>query len=285
MGDLMRVWIGHGVEGTFVDREAARVSAFDHGFTVGDGVFETMRLAKGRVFLWPWHLERLHAAADTMGIALPSDAHLTAVVRNVAREFVDDERARLRITVTSGAGPAGTVRGTDACTLVVAGASVSPWPATTKLMFVDWPRNEHSPLIRVKSTSYAECVLALSAAQRAGFDEGVFLNTEGRITEGTGSNVFIVRDDFVLTPLLSDGLLPGITRRFVLSLGDAAIPIREQSITRAELESADEVFITSSTRDIQPVERVGAQVYGIGPITRALQARFADRAQSEQHWL
>ena len=281
----MRVWIGHGDEGAFVDREVAHVSAFDHGFTVGDGVFETMRLTDGRVFLWPWHLERLHVAAATMGIALPADTHLTAIVRDVARDYADEERARLRVTLTSGVGPAGTIRGGEACTLVVAAAPSAPWPATTTLMIVDWPRNEHSPLVRVKSTSYAECVLALAAAQRAGYDEGLFFNTHGRLTEGTGSNVFIVRDGVVLTPLLTDGLLPGVTRRFVLALDDAVIPIREQSITRAELDAADEVFITSSTRDIQPVARIGTRPYEIGPITRALQTRFADHARGEQHWL
>ena len=101
----MTVWVGKGEWGSLQPATAATVSVFDHGFTVADGIFETMKVVDGRVFLWPWHLERLHASADILGLALPSDAHLTQVVRNVAR--ANPAAGRLRLTITAGDGPLG----------------------------------------------------------------------------------------------------------------------------------------------------------------------------------
>lgn len=126
--------------------------------------------------------------------------------------------------------------------------------------------------------------MALEQAHSFGASEAIFFNTSGMLAEGTGSNIFIVNDGVVATPPTSDGLLAGITRRFVLSLGDADIRIAERSITRNDLDTADEVFLTSSTRDIQPVDRVNDRVHRIGPITQELQRRFAATAALPEHW-
>lgn len=281
----MKVWVGHGAEGALVEQDAARVSVFDHGFTVADGIFETMKIVDGRVFLWQWHLERLHHSAAVLGLSLPNDEHLTSVVRDVARANAIAGNGRLRLTITGGDGPLGSDRSGSAVSVVCAASSSKAWPATAQLHIADWPKNEHSPLVSAKSTSYAENVLALERAHAAGASEAVFFNTAGHLTEGTGSNVFVVRSGVALTPRLADGLLAGITRRFVVALGDASIRIEEATIARSDLDAADEVFLTSSTRDIQVVDRVDGRAYGVGPVATELQRRFAAAAGADWCWL
>lgn len=277
----MTVWVGSGTSGGLVDDEHARVSVFDHGFTVADGIFETMKTVDGRVFLWPWHLERLHHSARVLGLTLPDDAHLTAVVRDVARANAIPGSGRLRLTITGGRGPLGSDRSEVDVSVVCAAAQSKPWPATAQLDVATWPRNEHSPLISAKTTSYAENVLALDTAHVRHASEAIFFNTSGHLTEGTGSNVFIVLDGDVRTPPLADGLLAGVTRRFVMTLCDVV----ETTIDRDMFDRADEVFLTSSTRDIQPVDRIGERAYAVGPISRELQERFAEAAAADWCWL
>lgn len=285
MGSLMQVWVGHGESGRLVDPQSATISVFDHGFTVADGVFETMQLQHGRVFLWPWHLERLRHSALTMGLMLPSEAHLTDVVQAVAQSAEALGRGRLRLTITGGDGPLGSDRTSAQPTVVAAAAATKAWPDTAQLWISTWPRNERNPLTHVKTTSYADNVLALAKAHEHGCSEAVFLNTAGKLTEGTGSNVFIVSGGTALTPPVADGLLAGVTRRFVMGLTDAGMAIEERSMSRAELEAADEVFITSSTRDIQPVDRIGDHGMVVGPITRELQRRFRLESERNEYWL
>lgn len=279
----MTVWVGKGESGSLQPATSATVSVFDHGFTVADGIFETMKVVDGRVFLWPWHLDRLHVSAALLGLDLPADDHLTDVVRQVAR--ANPDAGRLRLTVTAGDGPLGSDRSGSPVSVVAAASSTKPWPPTAQLAIAQWPRNERSPLVGAKTTSYAENVLALEYAHQQHASEAIFFNTEGVLTEGTGSNIFIVRDGVVMTPPTSDGLLAGITRRFVLALADDAIHIREASITRDALRDADEVFISSSTRDIQPVDRIAEQAYAVGPVTLALQERFRTEAARPDCWL
>lgn len=281
----MKVWVGHSAEGALLEQSSANISVFDHGFTVADGIFETMKIVDSRIFLWPWHLERLHHSASVLGLTLPHDNHLTQVVRDVARANAIAGSGRLRLTITGGDGPLGSDRSDSAVSVVCAASASKPWSVTAKVRIAEWPKNERSPLVSAKSTSYAENVLALERAHTAGASESIFFNTAGRLTEGTGSNVFIIRDGVVLTPRLSDGLLAGITRRFVIALGDAALRIEEASISRSELEAADEVFLTSSTRDIQPVDQIDDRVFHVGPITTALQERFATAAAADWCWV
>ena len=279
----MTVWVGKGASGALVPATDATISVFDHGFTVADGIFETMKVVDGRVFLWPWHLERLHVSADILGLQLPPDDHLTDVVLKVAR--ANPQAGRLRLTITAGDGPLGSDRSGSDVSVVAAASASKPWPSTAQLGIAGWPRNERSPLVAAKTTSYAEQVLALEHAHRAQASEAIFFNTEGHLTEGTGSNIFIVHAGVVKTPPTADGLLAGITRRFVLTLADDGIPMREEPITADMLLNADEVFISSSTRDIQPVDRVEERQYSVGEVTLELQRRFRAAAEQSEHWL
>lgn len=271
----MRVWLN----GRVVPIEQARVSVLDHGFTVGDGVFETLRLVRGAPFAPTRHIARLQQSALALGLPVP-DAELVAAAMAdaVAANRSDlDDHARLRVTYSSGSGPLGSERGDGPVTLVAVAAPGSAWPATTDVVVAPWPRNERGPLGGVKSTSYAENAVALAMARAAGASEALLLNTAGQLCEGTGSNVFLIDDGGIVTPPLSSGCLAGITRALVLEWFDAT----ERDLSPGDLERASEVFLTSSTRNVHPVARVDARVVGATEMAAALAERFWQRALDE----
>lgn len=273
----MRLWVGSRAAGALVDEQDASVSVLDHGFTVADGVFETLKVTAAGPFALNRHLHRLSASAAALGLIEPDHD----VVRAAVDEVVAANRGevgplgRLRITYTAGVAPLGSDRGQAIPTLVVAEARAQPWPATTTIATVPWTRNERSAVAGVKSTSYAENVVALAAAHARGASEAVFGNTVGQLCEGTGTNVFVVDAGRVRTPPLSSGCLAGITRELVLEWFDA----EEAELPLAALQEVDEVFLTSSTRDVHPVVRADDRSWADpGPVAAALQREFAAHA-------
>lgn len=273
----MTIWL----DGELVDPAAAQVSVFDHGLTVGDGVFETMRTAIApdgtlAVFALTRHLRRLRRSLAGLGLALlTSDDELRSAVARVL-EANGPGTGRIRITVTGGAGPLGSDRDEVPPTVVVAAGPASAWPPTAIVVTVPWRRNEHSAVAGLKTTSYAENVIALDHAHRAGAAEAIFANTAGRLCEGTGTNVFVVHDGVLRTPPLSSGCLAGITRELVLELVDVV----EEDVPLDALASADEAFLTSSTRDVQAIAVVDGHPLPTapGPRTRAAIDAFAAMA-------
>lgn len=273
----VQVW----VDGRLVDPAAASISAVDHGLTVGDGVFETLKVVDGVPFARRRHAARLQRSLAGMGLPAADFAVIDAGIEAVLRSPL--EFGRLRYTVTGGRGPLGSDRLTGALTYVVtAGPSPRPGPSCT-LVTVPWTRNERSATTGVKTTSYAENVIALAYAKERGADEAVFANTAGDLCEGTGSNVFIVRDGVLSTPPAQAGPLLGVTRELVLEWGrewgrTAGVEVREVRVPLADLATADEVFVTSSTRDVLPATSVDGRSLPVGPVTTALRALFARRA-------
>lgn len=273
----MRTWIGNRGGGGLVDAVDARVSVLDHGFTVADGVFETLKVTSAGPFALTRHVRRLAISAQALGLVAPADEVVRAAVDEVVSANWSElgGLGRLRITYTAGVAPLGSDRGDAVPTLVVAMAPASPWPATTTIATVPWTRNERSAVAGVKSTSYEENVVALHRAHELGASEAILANTRGELCEGTGTNVFVVVDGDVLTPPLSSGCLAGVTRELVLEWFDA----QEQALPLDVLATADEVFLTSSTRNVHPVVRVDDREWDeAGPISRRLQLAFDDRA-------
>ena len=265
------VWM----DGALVDPETASVSVFDHGFTVGDGVFETLRTIGGRPFAVRRHLERLRSGADRLGLDVPlSERALRQVVDDVVGAAAAPE-ARIRITVTGGAGAPGSGRGGGPPTLVVIAGPLADWDPETTAVTVPWPRNERSALAGVKTTSFAENVHALAEARKVDASEAIMPNTRGNLCEGTGTNVFVAVDGALITPSLMSGCLPGVTRALVLEVVPQA---DEEDVPIEVLARAEEVLLTSTTRDVQPLRTVdGRPLPGThGPWARRAADALAD---------
>jgi branched-chain amino acid aminotransferase len=249
------------VNGRLVDASAATVPVTDHGLTVGDGLFETMKVVDGEAFAVTRHLARLRRTASGLGLrGVPDDDALRiAIDETVAAN--GPSVGRVRLTVTGGPGPAGTTRGDAAPTVLVVCGPPADWEDAAAVATVPWPRNERGALAGLKTTSYAENVIALEHAHAAGASEALFANTVGNLCEGTGSNVFVVLDGRLVTPPLSAGCLAGVTRELVLEHVDAA----EEDVPMAALAEVEEAFLTSSTRDVQPIASIDGRALPASP--------------------
>lgn len=262
------VWL----DGNLVDAAEARVSPFDHGLLVGDGVFETVRVYGGQPFAWTRHLDRLAHSASGLGLAVPDRDALRAAADAVLAANGHTE-ARLRITVTGGVAPLGSERGDSGPTVIVAASEVKPWPPSVRVIVVPWVRNDRGATAGLKTTSYAENVRALAYAHERGAGEAIFANTRDELCEATGSNVFVVRDGTIATPPGASGCLLGVTRALVLELG---VAIEETALPLSALRDADEAFLTSTTREVQPIAAVDDRELPAvpGPVTVELAERF-----------
>jgi branched-chain amino acid aminotransferase len=237
----------------------AKISVLDHGFTVADGVFETLLVLDGQVFARDLHLTRLAKSASGLGIALPEVSKLNLAIDQVLDAHQAMDFGRLRLTVTSGSGPLGSERSNAKPTLVVTISAQDKWPESTSALLVPWTRNEDSPLAGLKTTSYAENAFALEAAKSRGFSEALYCDTSKRLSEGTGSNVFLVSNGVVVTPSDASGLLRGVTRDLVIKwAGESGIEIEQRDVSSAELWEAQELFLTSSTRDVLPIANLAS---------------------------
>ncbi|GAB3584424.1 aminotransferase class IV [Calidifontibacter terrae] len=271
--DAIRVWVNGSLVG-----DGASVSALDHGVTVGDGVFETCKVENGVVFALERHHDRLDRSLA--GLGLPA-ADRQVLAEGISAVLVGGlEFGRVRYSVTAGIGPLGSDRSDSPLTYIVLASPVPRPTPTTEIATVPWTRNERSAVVGLKTTSYAENVVALARAKERGGSEAIFANTQGELCEGTGSNIFVVVDGEVLTPPVESGLLPGITRALVIEACEAAgIPVHEKTLPLNILQTADEVFITSSTRDVQAVSRVDdRELSAPGPVTVRTARAFADHA-------
>ena len=266
------------VNGRLLPANQAAVSAFDHGVMVGDGVFETMRVYRGTPFALRRHLDRLGQSATGLGLALPGRSTLEEALAEVLAASGLAE-ARLRLTVTAGPAPLGSGRGSGPPTVIAAVAPLELLPFTADVAVVPWPRNERGAVVGLKTTSYAENVVALARAAASGAGEAVFANTRGELCEGTGTNVVVAVGGRLLTPPLSSGCLAGVTRALVLE----RCRVDEQALPLSALAGAEEAFLTSTTRELQPIATVDGQPLPLapGPLTAAARALFADLVASD----
>ena len=270
----MRAWIN----GSLLDDPTApAIAVQDHGLTVGDGVFEAVKVVDGRPFALSRHLDRL--ARSARGLRLP-EPDLDEVRRGVAAVLEGEPLAlgRLRITYTGGVAPLGSGRGDSPPTLVVVAAPLDPAAPSTYAVTVPWPRNERGALAGLKTTSYAENVVALAYAHERGASEAIFGNIAGHLCEGTGSNVFYVVDGELRTPTLASGCLAGISRALLLEWYGAV----EVDEPLEVLVRADEVFLVSTTRDVQAVHRIDdRELETPGPVTAECRKVWTEREAAD----
>jgi branched-chain amino acid aminotransferase len=242
---------------------APKVIATNRGFLTGIGVFETLKVSDSHPEFLDRHMNRLAEACQRLGLPLNNSNALNETVAEVISANKDIAgSARLRVTVTAQS---------DSSSIFISMSELAPWPETTSCVVAPWIRNERSPLSGVKSTSYAENVLALNWAQELGYSEAILFDSVGKLAEGTTTNIFIVKNGEVLTPSRASGLLPGVVRQVILDENLA----KEAELTSEDLESADEVFLTSSTRGVHPVDRLNDRhLRGGGEFTNRIVKSF-----------
>ena len=265
------------VDGTLVDEREACVSPFDHGLLTGDGVFETMKIVRGRPFAARRHLDRLARSTGGMRLPCPPREVVLAAMDEVIVANGWDE-GRLRVTVTGGPGALGSDRAAVEPTVIVAGGPLPAWPPAADVAVAPWPRNERGALTGIKSVSYGENVVALAYARDRQAGEALFANLAGNLCEGTGTNAFLGLGGRLVTPPLSAGCLAGVTRQLVIELVDVV----EEDVPMDALAGADEAFLTSSTREVQPIRAIDGRPLPKcpGPLTEG--ARSAFRALVER---
>jgi branched-chain amino acid aminotransferase len=262
------------VNGRIAPERDAVISVFDHGFLYGEGIYETMRTYNGRPFLFDRHMRRLRRSAEMIDLRLPfTDAELAdQVAATMNAAMLGAAEAYIRVLVTRGIGeltydPRATP--TPSVVIIVKPQVDPPAEAYTKgvrVVIVDIVRNHPAsvnPII--KSNNLMNSALAMQEALRRGAFEGIMRNYRGELTECTTSNLFIIRDGVALTPPLDAGLLPGITREFLFEIGPRVnVEVREETLRDYDLYSADEAFLTGTTRELIPITTVDDRTIGSG---------------------
>ena len=263
--NAMQVW----VDGRLVDPEVPSVRALDHGLTVGDGAFETCKIVRGEAFALTRHLRRLGRTLAGLGLPAVDEGLVRDGVATVLGAGEPIEFGRVRITVTGGAGPLSSDRSDSPATIIIASTPSTAHAPSAPVVTVPWVRNERAATAGLKTTSYAENVIAITHARSLGAEEALLANTRGELCEGTASNVFVVTDGVLRTPPLDSGCLAGITRELAIEWCRAAgMEVVEETLPFDVLRTADEVIITNSSRDVQGVHLVDDRtLVAPGPVT------------------
>lgn len=278
------------VDGRMTDPEGAVISVFDRGFLFGDSVFETIRTYGGRPFALGEHLERLARSADLVFIELPIALDELRVEIEETLAAARNEESYLRVVITRGRGALGLdpalARGASRVIIV---SPLAPPPSEhyeRGIGVVSWRAYRDADAAGVKGAklgNYLVSVLAMRAAKEAGADEAIVVDSSGAVVEGASSNVFIVRDGVVFTPPIDAGILAGITRKHLLECcAEQGIAVRLESMSMEQVLAADEVFVSSSIRELLPVvsvdgHRIGAGVPGA--MTKRLLEQFRSRVR------
>lgn len=280
------------IDGQWLAQEDARVSVFDHGLLYGDGIFEGIRVYSRRVFRLEAHIDRLYASARALALEIPiAHAEMVALVGEAVKRNACED-GYIRLVVTRGTGdlgidPTKCPRASIIC--IVTGIRVYPRELYTKgiKVITSATRQVSHEAVdpRIKSLNYLKNILAKIDAQRAGAQEAILLNVDGFIAECTADNIFVVRRGRLFTPSPQDGALEGITRGAILELAaEANIAGGEARLTRYDVYTADECFVTGTGAELMPVVEADGRCIGDGspgPMTRRLTDAFHALVRSE----
>jgi branched-chain amino acid aminotransferase len=280
------------VNGTIARAEDASIPVYDHGFLYGEGVYETLRTYNRVPFLYDRHMRRLRASAGYLQLNVPfSDEGLAAWIRDTMAAAGDMQEAYIRVLLTRGVGELTyDVGATPVPSLVII---VKPLEEVPARVFSDGIRIALVPILRnhpgsvnpiIKSNNLLNNALAMQEAYRRGADEALMCNHRGELSECSQANFFIVREGVALTPGTDAGLLEGLTRSFLFEVGqEVGVQVRNETLFPKDLETADEAFITSTTRELSPVTRIDDRMIGNGkpgPVTLKLLEGYRKRALS-----
>jgi branched-chain amino acid aminotransferase len=281
------------ISGQFYDKSEAKISVYDHGLLYGDGVFEGIRSYGGKIFRLRQHLQRLYDSAKAIRLEIPMSQEQLAQAIRQTLDLNGLKDAYIRVVVTRGAGSLGLdPRKTGDPQVIIITDHIQLYPPELyenglEIVTVATIRNHPNAVNpRIKSLNYLNNILAKLEAIQAGCLEALMLNHKGEVAECTGDNIFVVTRGVVRTPPLDAGILEGITRNAVLELAQrAGIPTREEPLTRHDVYTADECFLTGTAAEIIPVVKCDGRVIGNGkpgPITRQLRERFFALVREEE---
>ncbi len=262
--------------GQLIDEAAALVPATSQGWLWGRGIFETLAVHRGQALALTRHLARFHAAAARLHLLPPSEPDLRHAIAALCA-LAPSSPHRLRLTLAAAQSP-GLSLAPDPGHLLIRLLPSPPKPGPAHLLTAPYRQNEFSPLSGLKSTSYADHPLALDWATSRGATEALLLNTAGDLCEGALNNLFLVHRNQLLTPSLSSGCLPGITRSLVLDLcPQLGVPCLEKALSPADLAAADALFLTNSVHGILPVASCNHRpLTAPCPLTAQLDAALRD---------
>ncbi|RLB71495.1 MAG: hypothetical protein DRH03_05810 [Deltaproteobacteria bacterium] len=253
------------INNRFVQEDQATISPLDTGFLFGDGLFETVRSDDAHPFLLDEHLVRLRQSLQTLAIPEPQNLKQSPdiITELLNKNQLNQVASVIKIVVSRGYSGPGSPDKTPPPTFLIKTSkldleSIKRRHQGMRALILPWRRDQNHPLTTVKSLNYLENRYALRKAQESGFDEGIFLNQSGELCEGSFSNLFLIRDDSLLTPSLTSGLLPGITRNFILQTAKHLhLDCRETSLVMEDLKRCDGAFLTSSLMEIAPLLEIG----------------------------
>lgn len=253
-----------------------RISPFDRGFLVGEGVFETLATHDGKLFAFERHFRRLERGCELLTIAVPDvDALSSGVIAVLEANDLTVGMARVRITISGGAAPLGVHFESAEPTVIIAASAAEVPAAPAKLVSVPFTRNQCGAMVGVKTISYAENLVALEYAQKHGADDAILCDGNGNISEGAVSNLFLVENGVVVTPSLASACLPGITRELVLEMcAELGIEAREEDVSKERFLAAEEVFMTSSIRGVQAVGEIDRR--GLSKVNGEVTAKLVE---------
>jgi branched-chain amino acid aminotransferase len=278
------------VNGKLVPKSQATVSVYDHGLLYGDGVFEGIRVYDGKVFRLRQHVDRLYDSARAIYLEIPlgREQMAEAITSTVAAN--GKRNGYIRVVVTRGAGSLGLdPRKTADPQVIVIVDDIALYPEELyengmEIITASTIRNHPNALDpRIKSLNYLNNIMAKVEAVRAGCFEALMLNHKGEVAECTGDNVFLVKRGVLRTPPPDAGILEGVTRGAVLELArEDDITVEEAALTRYDVYTADECFLTGTAAEVIPVVKCDGRVIGTGkpgPVTRQLRERFHQLAR------
>lgn len=288
MSDTQKIWL----DGKIVDKSEAKISVFDHGLLYGDGIFEGIRMYSGRVFRLDEHIDRLFDSAKAILLTLPwtKEEVIQATVDTVKANGLTD--GYIRLVITRGTGGLGlNPYLCETPSMFIIAANIQLYPEenyTNGLDLITCATRRPTPASlspQVKSLNYLNNVMAKIECIQAGVMEGIMLNEQGLVAECTGDNVFILKKGIVYTPPIADGSLDGITRAVIFDLCESeGIEIREKSMTRYDIYTADEAFLTGTAAEVIPFVKLDQREIGNGkpgPISQQLITAFRKLANSE----
>jgi branched-chain amino acid aminotransferase len=278
------------LNGKFLDADEARVTAFDTGLLHGVGLFESLRSYRGKVYHLEEHINRLKRSGEKLGIIVDGDA---GFYRNIIDELIVTNAlsdARIRITVTAGSVRVGVYTDAQAMptTFVTCGPLQIPdeiYHRGVGVLLCDYRISNTDPVARHKTTSYLPRLMAMRQAQRISMADAIWYSEQGYLLGGTTGNIFLFKDDQLLTPSLDLPVFPGITRKIVLDIArETQIPVQETRISMEDTLAAQEIFLSSTTTEIMPVVAIEKHVVGagsVGPITRTILQKYRRNVRKE----